>query len=670
MAKNKMNLITSNYVPNIKRALRTIIYLISSVFSITCFAFSSENSALKYYKLGESAYSEGHFETAIEYYNKAISFHDKDGDLITDQKIITNFISQGRTSKKTELIREEKKPYYPNQRIKILREILVEQYREAHPPKILLKWISMEDPSGNNILDGGETSTIAVEISNTGESAALNVQLAMSMNNSAGLDFNRVTKVGKINPDQTILKKLHIDVFRNVPEITRQLNILALEKGGFNSNTLEVHVQSKPHEPEKIIITNLVVEDLSGDSLIEPTEMIIIKAILSNIGKGVSNPLSAKLELGNNVYVPPDEEKEIQLGKIFPGENIDVKFSFLTNNNFVNNQHIPVKLVIHDDSENKVAMSDPSLNIFVPNKSTIVNVIPRQKKITLPHEQLVDVDVHIPEGITKKPNGIAVIIGNRNYKKKGLPRVEYAINDARIMKKYLIKTLGYDENNILYYEDATTANFTELFGTANDHKGRLSNMLKQEGSELFVYYSGHGAPDINTRNSFFVPVDADPNYVAFSGYSLAQFYKNISKTTTKNITIVLDTCFSGNSDGGYLLSSISPAMINLKKSSPNLKNAIIFSSTEIGQVSAWFHEKKHGLFTYYFLKGLSGSADKDSNNIVTSTELGVYLEKFVPYQARRLNGFEQNPVLLQTKNHSIVKLQNSVVISPKIAESQ
>ena len=653
----------------INYSVRIYIFLLLSTVSTICFAFSSEKSALKYYNLGETAYNEGQFETAIEHYNKALSFHDKDGELVIDKQVITNYISRGRTSEKSEIIRKKTRSYYPNQRIEILREILVEQYRKAHPPKLQLKWISMEDPSGNNTLDGGETSTITVEISNSGKSAALNVQLAISMDNSKGLDFNKITNIGKVDADQSILKIIHIDVKRNVPEIVRQINILALEKSGFNSNTLEIHAQSKPHEPEKIIITNLIIEDLSGDSLIEPTEMIVVKATLSNIGKGVSNPLTAKLDTGENVYLPPDEQGESHLGKIYPGENKNVTFSFLTNNNFVNNQHIPIKLIVHDENSKKIAMSDPGLNIFVPKKSTVVRVIPKQREIKLPNEQLIDVDIHIPHGTIKKPNGIAVIIGNRNYKKKGLPRVEYAINDARVMKKYLIKTLGYDENNILYYEDATTANFAELFGTNNTHQGRLSNMLKQGVSELFIYYSGHGAPDIKTRNSFFVPIDADPNYISLSGYSLDLFYKNIAQIETKNITIVLDTCFSGNSDGGYLLSSVSPAIVNVKRTKPKLNNAVIFSSTKKDQVSAWFHEKKHSLFTYYFLKGLSGSADKDLNKIITSTELGNYLKKSVPYQARRLNGFEQNPVLLQNYNQSMVKLKNNVLITPKYAEA-
>jgi len=118
----------------------------------------------------------------------------------------------------------------------------------------------------------------------------------------------------------------------------------------------------------------------------------------------------------------------------------------------------------------------------------------------------------------------------------------------------------------------------------------------------------------------------------------------------------LDTCFSGNSDGGFLLANISPANIRVKSESPGLENANVFTSTRSQQVSAWYHEKHHGLFTYYFLKGLSGAADSDKDKIVTSSELGDYVAAEVPHQARRKYGLEQNPVLIEKQPMAMIRL--------------
>jgi len=633
-------------------------------------AASNEKFALNAYQQAESAYEDGRYEQAIALYNKAISYRGFDGKITTKEQIETFFRPRGRTIEKNEILTKTTKPYYPNQRIKELREIILEQQRSVHPPHLQLKWVSMDDPSGNNVFDGGETSSIVVEVENIGKSDALNVKLVATMTNMNGLTFNNLTDIGVVPAGKSIIKKIVIDVDRNVPELNRQLDIRAIEKSGFNSNSLEVFVQSKPHQSEKIIITNLRIEELSGDSLIEPTEMVMLKASIRNIGEGVSPSMIAKLDLGDNVFVPPEQTNIQKLGKIYPGENFDIEFSFFTNRKFINKQRIPVLLHIMDENNNKIALSNPGLTMFVPNKSVTVRVLPRKPNINnLNNNQLVDVDVNIPNGLVKNPNAVAIIIGNRNYAKKGLPRVEYAHNDARIMKQYLIKTLGYDENNVLYYEDATNGNFVEIFGTEKSPRGRLSNLLKNADSELFVYYSGHGAPDLSTKNSFFVPVDADPNYIALSGYPLDLFYNNIAQLDAKNITIVLDTCFSGNSDGGFLLNGISPVKLNTKRIIPKLKNATIYTSTRIDQVSVWFHEKKHSLFTYYFLKGLGGAADNNKNSIITSTELANYISDSVPYQARRLNGFEQNPSLLQTTEKQIVKLPKNVLQSVQFANS-
>jgi len=38
--------------------------------------------------------------------------------------------------------------------------------------------------------------------------------------------------------------------------------------------------------------------------------------------------------------------------------------------------------------------------------------------------------------------------------------------------------------------------------------------------KVIIFYSGHGVPDIKTREPYLVPFDADPNYVGATGYAL------------------------------------------------------------------------------------------------------------------------------------------------------
>ncbi|HBL54251.1 MAG TPA: hypothetical protein DDZ34_09715, partial [Syntrophaceae bacterium] len=113
----------------------------------------------------------------------------------------------------------------------------------------------------------------------------------------------------------------------------------------------------------------------------------------------------------------------------------------------------------------------------------------------------------------------------------------------------------------------------------------------------------------------------------------------------KKVTVVLDTCFSGNSDRGMLFKNISPTLVKVKKEYRGPQNAVLMTSGAVDQVSGWYPEKSHSLFTYFFLKGLQGQADVNKDGKITVGEMDAYVKENVPYMARRLTGNEQNPVV-------------------------
>ncbi|MEK7243450.1 MAG: caspase family protein [Thermodesulfobacteriota bacterium] len=144
---------------------------------------------------------------------------------------------------------------------------------------------------------------------------------------------------------------------------------------------------------------------------------------------------------------------------------------------------------------------------------------------------------------------------------------------------------------------------------------------------------------------YFVPVDANPRDLKSNGYRLQTFYDNLAKIPAKKMTVVLDACFSGNSEKGLLFKDISPALVKVKKEFQGPANAVLITSAAVDQVSTWYREKRHSLFTYYFLKGLQGEADINKDLKITVGEMDHYLKEQVPYMARRLTGIEQQPVV-------------------------
>jgi hypothetical protein len=253
-----------------------------------------------------------------------------------------------------------------------------------------------------------------------------------------------------------------------------------------------------------------------------------------------------------------------------------------------------------------------------------------------------DVDTHIPSAKNQNPDAIAVVIGNANYKKT--KSVRYALNDALAIKQYLIQAFGYKEDNIFYIEDANKSDFELMFGTKDQHRGKLFNAVKKNKSDVFVFYAGHGAPGLKDKNAYFVPVDCDPQYIEISGYLSETFYKNLSLIPAKSVSVVLDACFSG----ANLFENISPIVIK-PKGIMGIKNGNMLASSKDSEVSGWYNEKEHSLFTYFFLKAIQDpNADKDKNNKITFNEVYRYVSdetEGVPFFARKLHGIDQNPVI-------------------------
>jgi hypothetical protein len=335
---------------------------------------------------------------------------------------------------------------------------------------------------------------------------------------------------------------------------------------------------------------------------------------------------------------------------------------FYTNTRIANGERIPITVQISEIRPKFQATQALNLIMNAPQKRTQEFIVKAQEPERKPDIQLatglsIDVDMNIPEGEKAGKFDVAVVIGNRNYSASGIHDVEFADRDARIMKEYLVQTFGYDPDNILYAEDATFARFNELFGSERDYKGKLYDYVKEGVSRVFIYYVGHGAPDLESGEGYFVPVDANPQYIKSSGYRLQTFYDNLARVPAKKITIILDACFSGNSEKGMLFKGISPAMVKVKKEYASPTHALLITSAAVDQVSAWYPEKKHSLFTYYFLKGLRGEADLNKDRKITMGEMREYLKENVPYTARRLSGTEQTPVITGSDQEVIVELK-------------
>lgn len=245
-------------------------------------------------------------------------------------------------------------------------------------------------------------------------------------------------------------------------------------------------------------------------------------------------------------------------------------------------------------------------------------------------------------------DSVAVIIGNKDYSRVGSRDVVYARNDAEAMKTFVIERLGYRPSNVMMLEDATLGDFIRVFGTEDDPAGELWDWSRPSRSNVFVYYSGHGAPDVDTKDAYLIPTDIDPNR-AKSGYSLELLDRNLAKLRShlgpsSDVVLVLDACFSGNTNAGPI-TDISAGLV------PRIPQAgagiIRLDAAHRDQVANWDRDARLGVFTAAFLGGVRGEADDgpggNGDGKVTWSELAAHLEDQTTHRARRLYGRDQRP---------------------------
>jgi len=73
-------------------------------------------------------------------------------------------------------------------------------------------------------------------------------------------------------------------------------------------------------------------------------------------------------------------------------------------------------------------------------------------------------------------------------------------------------------------------------------------------------------------------------------------------------------------------------------------NITIFSASSGKEISSAWPEKRHGLFSYFLMKGMGGDGDANNDGQLTMDELGSYIQKNVSRQAGFLDR-EQTPQL-------------------------
>jgi len=241
----------------------------------------------------------------------------------------------------------------------------------------------------------------------------------------------------------------------------------------------------------------------------------------------------------------------------------------------------------------------------------------------------VDLNDSIQLGKIFTRNDVAVIIGIEEY--LSLPSVEFAYNDSRLIKEYLVR-LGMEERNIRYIKNN--------LATQSAFKVAIENWLPDvvnRSSKVLVYFSGHGAPEPTTGSAYLVPYDGDPSYLEDTSYSTSRLYAQLARLDVAQVNVMLDSCFSGLGERSVIAEGTRAITIQRKTPTLDPKMAVLSAASD-KQISTSYPEKGHGVFTYFVLKALKDGA-QDLHEIYLASK------DEITNTARRKN-VDQTPVYL------------------------
>lgn len=443
------------------------------------------------------------------------------------------------------------------------------------------------------------------------------------------------------------------------PRLARTLALRALIALSLLLSARPIAAQWATDPSDIVTVTGVRVLNGAGGATIPPGETVELRIQLRNVAGHPLAGVRADVRTGDAVrvrYVSAlgttfERRRRVNVGIMNTGATATVTVRLVAlERGLATDGSIPVTVSVSARRQRTTTPVDLGLTV-AGAPAPVIAAIPTPATIPVaptPGAPFVSALMQgVPRATRERPDAIAVIIGNRTYRRA--PNVAYAANDAAAMRLYAERALGIRPGNVLYLEDATLSDMKVLFGDQGVPNGRLHDLVKPGVTEVFVFYSGHGAPDPVANRAYLMPTDGDANRLSLTGMPLDILYENLAALGAAHVTVVLDACFSGGTGTGeMLITQASP--IGIRVTDPSLRfaasgGATIIAAAEGQQLANWYAEQ-HGLLTWFFLRGLQGAADRDRDGSVTAGEMHASLRdpaNGLPYEARRLTGRDQTP---------------------------
>jgi hypothetical protein len=229
---------------------------------------------------------------------------------------------------------------------------------------------------------------------------------------------------------------------------------------------------------------------------------------------------------------------------------------------------------------------------------------------------------------------IGLFIGNSRYSR--LPQLRFSSADAQSMVQVAQRLWNKTDFTLLV--DASRSAILDAM-TKLDREAHSDD-------QVWVYFSGHTV--VEKGESYFLPIDADPDNVLGSGIPFEQVRSWLDGLGSEQKAIFIDTCYSG-----AFLRHLPLGSEESTKWKPG-KGTVVFTATGANELSFEDDRLGHGLFTYALLDGLQNGIG-GRFGVITANSLFSYIRQKV--LAQQVRGIRQSPAMYSS-------LQGDIALAP------
>jgi hypothetical protein len=258
----------------------------------------------------------------------------------------------------------------------------------------------------------------------------------------------------------------------------------------------------------------------------------------------------------------------------------------------------------------------------------------------------------------KQGRALVVTIGINEY--VHWQKLKNAVEDARGLQQTLIDKLGFSAPiRPLINEAATKVAIASLI------EDQLREEL-QEDDNLVLFFAGHGHTRVDKvggkvvgETGFIVPVEARGPKEYWSDYiQIDPLLQSISRLPARHILVILDSCHSGFALGEAMRIYKSRNRYE-KDLSSRISRKVITSARREQLALDGGPIPGHSLFTGTLVDGFNwGKADLDGNGLITSSELGLFIQQQVAQASQSHQTPDFGSFYLDDRGEMVISLRN------------